>query len=259
MDASVAGGAAARVEDFQAQRRDAGWWDRTTVYNRIQGGAEGFEKEFGTSVDGIIEALKLLPQEQAVAFAAAIQTGGLSAFDPGSPARLQEQGVYGRYGVAPWRQSAAVEDPLVEMGSRLITNVVTPLSSAADVFNRAADKIAIAADRFYTAQPLIYGNIDTVRTPGPAVGPGSSDMTAFGRASKKAIGGHGTVYGPTLFMAGEAGIEDYEFTPARNRKAKGKSSSGGVSVGPFYITEAGDAKQTAAYIVRELEKALGNG
>ena len=84
-------------------------------------------------------------------------------------------------------------------------------------------------------------------------------MTAFGRASKKAIGGHGTVYGPTLFMAGEAGIEDYEFTPARNRKAKGKSSSGGVSVGPFYITEAGDAKQTAAYIVRELEKALGNG
>ena len=83
-------------------------------------------------------------------------------------------------------------------------------------------------------------------------------MTAFGRASKKAIGGHGTVYGPTLFMAGEAGIEDYEFTPARNRKAKGKGGSN-VSVGPFYITEAGDARQTAAYVVRELEKAMSNG
>ncbi len=131
--------------------------------------------------------------------------------------------------------------------------------TAGNTINTASDKMVYSSDQMRRAAAIFAsgsGWTPTV-TPGRTTPPRSPSN----EPRKQALGGEGTVYGPTMFMAGEAGIEDYKFTPARNRKAEAEAEGGGsnVSVGPFYITEAGDARQTAAYVVRELEKAMSNG
>jgi hypothetical protein len=79
------------------------------------------------------------------------------------------------------------------------------------------------------------------------------------KKTKMAIGGQGTVRKPTLFMAGEAGAEDFSFTPRRNGGGSG-GGGGGVTIGQLTVTSnASDPKVVAAAVVRELEKAVRNG
>lgn len=67
------------------------------------------------------------------------------------------------------------------------------------------------------------GSSRTVNLSGP---PAASISTRFGRlaAIPNAQGGEGRVYGPTLFLAGDAGPEDYKFTPV------GRGNSDGITV-----------------------------
>ncbi len=130
------------------------------------------------------------------------------------------------------------------------------LSEAAKEQRESAADYQRAVDRFGTwVTRLPYMDVVGLGAGGGggSTGPGTTGL-------RQALGSTGTVSKPTLFLAGEAGAEDYSFAPRRGGGgAGGGSTSVVLEAGAIVVQESSDARQTAAYIVRELEKAAQNG
>ncbi len=130
--------------------------------------------------------------------------------------------------------------------------------TAADTMITAAAAMASSMSGFaFAGISLINGNPpDDISPPPPASGGGTSNHRF------EAHGSSGTVRRPTLFVAGEAGPEHYSFVPTY--KGKGGGGGGGVTInGPLIgqatISNELDVREVTAQIVREFEKAVGNG
>lgn len=128
----------------------------------------------------------------------------------------------------------------------------------------AAQDMVAAGNKFQLASVMMYGA--AARMSALVGGPGQF-IPPEGRKNppqqRQALGSTGTVYKPTVFVAGEAGPEDFTFRP-RRRGGAGASRGGGLSgayvdVGGINIRESGDPRKSAAMVVRVLEKAVGNG
>jgi TP901 family phage tail tape measure protein len=138
---------------------------------------------------------------------------------------------------------------------------LSPFQRSGEQMDGAAGQIDSSASRMGSAASIMFAaanrmaNIKVTVSGGGRFNGGVNDP----RARFEAEGGSGTVRRPTLFVAGEAGPEDFEFVP-HNRSSRGKSGKnvtvymGGVTVASDY-----DVKQMMAAMNREIEKALGNG
>ncbi len=129
----------------------------------------------------------------------------------------------------------------------------------ADDMDSAASTFSGSVDRFGRAVASISWGAGGMGTfPGPGDTRLPPPLVAGG--GHQAHGSSGTVRRPTLFLAGEAGAEDYQFVP----KYKGKAGGGGVTIqGPLIgnatISTDMDVREVTAQIVREFEKAVSNG
>jgi hypothetical protein len=142
--------------------------------------------------------------------------------------------------------------------------VIDPQKSAANDMEDAAGRQITGAGLSMWAATTFgrwVGALPNMVPTGPVAGAATGTISGGrGGVTQNALGGSGTVYKPTMFLAGEAGPEDYSFTPRRNGGAQATGGGGGTVVhANINITEAGNAQQTAAYVVRELEKAVLNG
>lgn len=131
-----------------------------------------------------------------------------------------------------------------------------PAEDAGDTQQSAGDTMVRAAQTFLRAADGI--RIFSGRNGVPS---STGGHTRIGGHSEQAHGSSGTVTKPTMFIAGEAGTEHYQFIPAY--KGKGGGGSGvtiqGPLIGQANISSDMDVREVTAQIVREFEKAVSNG
>lgn len=141
----------------------------------------------------------------------------------------------------------------IEQGGRVVDYAAADMRTAGRQQLDASARILMAADRF--------GN---VRLGFPAFGPGSVAPSGPGPGGVSgpflnARGSSGTVRKPTMFIAGEAGAEDFAFVP----KGKGGLSGGAVVQGPLigHVTVSSDydVNRMLAKINRALQDVSSNG
>lgn len=233
-----------KLNDFYTARENASQMDQWTVYNPSEGAREQIMEEFGRTEEGILAALRMLPEDTAAQYIQYLAEGvtTMRSVTPSGQHRGGERMWLmgeGQQGPPGWAAgTGSVADPVADLISAGQTQ-----DRAADTFNSATSRFSSAVSRMPTSTSSSGGAVTQ-----------PLERRNFG---PYALGGRGTVYKPTTVTIGEAGPEDFDFTPRRNR---GQGSGGGRTIyAPISITESGDPKATAAYVVRELEKAIGNG
>ncbi len=257
MDPAIQTASQGKLDWFSSARAGASQMDQWTVYNPSEGAREQFMEEYGRTEEGILTALATLPEDIAASYVGYLQAG-VTTMGYTTPSGFQGGGdrmrlMGNQQGPPSWAAlppAPTVQETPVERSARL----------AAETQAESARAYELAVGRF-GAHVRAMPNGSSVLEIGGGAGGGNYIPEGIGTGGirRNAIGSSGTVRKPTLFMAGEAGIEDFSFRPRRGRSGGGGGAGGSTIYAPISITESGDPKATAAYVVRELEKAIGNG
>lgn len=179
-------------------------------------------------------------------------------------ARMGRPGAYGLSGGMAVPNGINLSNPLEgkvwDAATKSFVDAAAPMEDAGKTQSVASDRMARAVTMFggwVRSMPYLTGSVGGVS--GGATGSGFTEGVD-GPKRHGARGYSGMVYGRTNFVAGEGGRPEHvQITPTN----AGVGASGGRSVtieaGAIVITGVSDPKAAAAAVVRELEKAIGNG